>query len=228
MFFSSKKSNTHLIEIVFNDTKLTQVSHTMFLGIIIDDRLSWKIHITSTCKKISRCIGILGKVSNALSQNILLLLYNAIVLPHLHYGILLWGSTSKSHIDQLFILQKKALKIVFKLPKLTPTVYLFQSKRILTIYQLHDLYCGIFMFKFQNSLLPTCFRNYFTQNVRIHDHQTRNTSDYHIPLFHTSKNQQSIKYVGTKIWLKIPAPMKELLFISTFKFHFKKYLLNSF
>ena len=110
------------------------------------------------------------------------------------------------------------LKIVFKLPKLTPTVFLFQSELISAVYQLHDLYFGILLFEFQNHLLPTCFR-FFSKC------QIRNTRDYRIPLFRTSKTRQCIKYVGTKIWIKIPPPTKQVS-LSTYKPHFKQCLLN--
>ena len=51
-------------DIIFDDTPLEKVSHIKFLGIIVDSKLSWKLHIDNICKTISRNIGIINRLNS--------------------------------------------------------------------------------------------------------------------------------------------------------------------
>ena len=84
------------------------VTHFNFLGIIIQNNLKWDTHINAISLKICRTIGILNKLKNVLPQSILKMLYYSLIVPHLNYGILLWGYST----GRIFKLQKKALRII--------------------------------------------------------------------------------------------------------------------
>ena len=83
-----------------------------FLGVIIDDKLSWSHHITAIRSKMSKFIGILYKLKHTLPLKARLLTFNSLVQSHLNYASLVWGSTHKSKIDTLFSAQKKAMRAV--------------------------------------------------------------------------------------------------------------------
>ena len=68
-----------------NNTNIERVTEFNFLGIII--HLKWDSHINKIALKISSATGIIYKLKNIFPQNILLTLYNTIILPHIHYGI---------------------------------------------------------------------------------------------------------------------------------------------
>ena len=46
--------------------KFRGVNTTKFLGVQIDSKLTWKMHIEYTCKKLSKCVGILCKARKKL------------------------------------------------------------------------------------------------------------------------------------------------------------------
>ena len=79
-----------------------------FLGIIINENLSWNNHINNISIKISNSLDIMYKKKYFLPLNILKTLYSSMILPHLIYGILAWGKAASS----LFMLQKKAVRII--------------------------------------------------------------------------------------------------------------------
>ncbi len=54
---------------------LVRVTSTKFLGVMIDDKLNWKLHIAEICKKMARGLGALLRVRNLLSVDTLKLLY---------------------------------------------------------------------------------------------------------------------------------------------------------
>ena len=85
-----------------NDTDIERVTEFNFLGIIIHQHLKWDSHINKIALKISSATGIIYKLK-ILPKKILLTLYNTLILPHIHYGILLWGY----NLNKICILQKK-------------------------------------------------------------------------------------------------------------------------
>ena len=107
IFHRSYKENIYTPKIEINNLKIDRVSHFDFLGIILDENLNWKDHINKISTKISRVIGILCKMKNFMPPFILKTLYNSLIMPHLTYGILIWGSNTY----YLFKLQKKLLEL---------------------------------------------------------------------------------------------------------------------
>ena len=62
-------SNVH-VDIILDNTKLQRVDNTKFLGVTIDENLSWKNHIDGITKTISRNIGMINKLKFFLSLNV--------------------------------------------------------------------------------------------------------------------------------------------------------------
>ena len=58
---------------------------------VYDEHLSWDNHIQDVACKVSRNVGILRKLKFTLPQTCLLLLYNSLVLPYLHYCSIIWN-----------------------------------------------------------------------------------------------------------------------------------------
>ena len=95
------------IEIKLSDISLKRVSFTKFLGVIIDEKLSFTRHISYIKNKISKAMGIIIKARKYLNRKSLLNLYHAFVFPYLTYCIEIWGNASDIHLDALLKVQKK-------------------------------------------------------------------------------------------------------------------------
>lgn len=109
MLFGSKAkpSVDGLLNVYINGVKIEQVSHVKFLGVLVDEKLSWKHHISSLSSILSRNIGILSRVRYKLPVEAMVLLYNTLILPYLNYCNIVWGGANKSNLDQLIKLQKR-------------------------------------------------------------------------------------------------------------------------
>ena len=90
-------SNLHI-----NNIKLECLDSFNFLGITIDKHLTWREHIHLISNKISRIVGVINRLKNYIPQNVLLTIYNTLIIPHLNYGILTWGFNS----DRILKIQK--------------------------------------------------------------------------------------------------------------------------
>ena len=75
-------------------------SSTKFLGIHIDEFLTWKKHIAQVNSKISRAIFAIKQLKFTMPVEILKTLYFALIHPHIAYGILAWGNARSSVISE--------------------------------------------------------------------------------------------------------------------------------
>ena len=94
--------------IYFNNVKIKKVKSTKFLGLFIDDRMSWKIHTNYLCLFPSRNAGVIYKLKLMFPPYVLQMLYSTLMLPYLNYGILAWGSSLKLQLEQILVVQKKS------------------------------------------------------------------------------------------------------------------------
>ena len=101
-----KKCNTKL-SIKIENSFITQVTKTKFLGIIIDEKLNWKDHILYISNKISKATGVIIK-ARMMGKRALLSLYYSLVYPYLTYCCQVWGATYLYNIEILNKLQKKS------------------------------------------------------------------------------------------------------------------------
>ena len=153
-------------DLKINNIKLDQVSEFRYLGVILDDNLTWSSHMNYTANKISKTVGILHRLKYCLPQNVLLTIYNSLINPYLHYCILAWGN---SNTDRLLKLQKKAVRIISHAHFLAHTDNLFQNLKILKIEDIFNQHQLVFYHKFRNLCLPTSMSNLITiqnNNVR--------------------------------------------------------------
>ena len=74
-------------------TVLERVKFTKFLGVLIDECLTWKNHIDCISKTVSRNIGVINKLKYSVPTRILYSLYCTLISPYLSYAILIWGNT---------------------------------------------------------------------------------------------------------------------------------------
>ena len=81
MLFTNKKRKDHYLNIMIDGTKIEEVKKTKFLGVIIDNKLSWKDHVAS---KVSRGIGVILKARNYLNRKkfTYIILHICISIPH--------------------------------------------------------------------------------------------------------------------------------------------------
>lgn len=108
------KSPIHFLPATYvNDRKTNTLNypedHPKYLGVQIDYKLSWKTNIDSITLK-SKTIGLMSKVRQFVPFHTLVSPYNCLVVPFLRYGLIAWGQASKTQLNMLLILQKRALR----------------------------------------------------------------------------------------------------------------------
>ena len=105
--------NNYSLELRINNSVIEKVSNTKFLGVVIDEELTWRPHVEYLSKKLRCSIGSLNRIKDYISVSLHKSLYHTLFESHLSYGISVWGGVSRTHLDKLFVLQKKCLRILF-------------------------------------------------------------------------------------------------------------------
>ena len=185
-FKPRQKQTSSDFNVVINERTIPQVNETVFFGVVLDDNLTWKSHISSLADKISKSIGIIFRSSFYLSTPSLRMLYNAMILPYLNYCNLVWGSTYKTNLQRIVILQKRVIRIVNKSYYNAHTEPIFKKLNLLKFQGIHLMHLGQFMFSFKNAILPRKFENIFTINNQIHCYNTRHANSFRLPLCRTN------------------------------------------
>ena len=109
-----------------------------------------------------------------------------------------------SRTASLFLLQKRAMRLITNSPWRAHTAPLFNRLRVLTIFEINKLQTACFMFKINKQQLPSYFNDLFIRNSALHSHN-RQSSDY--MSYSRTKIRQSIIPSWMKM-LKLTNPAK--------------------
>ena len=97
LFNSPRKKLSEFTNLKIGKQYIQRTNYVKFLGVLMDERLTWKYHTTELCKKLSRTAGIFFKVQCYAHLPTLVSLYNSLFLSFLNYGISAWGMTYESY-----------------------------------------------------------------------------------------------------------------------------------
>ena len=194
---------------------------------IIDNKLTWKAHIAHLCSKISKGIAILRLLRPSFPKHILKMIYMSLIHSYLNYCNLIWGSVENTILNPLFILQKKAIRIVDKAYFLEHTKPIFKTHKVLTLHQIYDLNCLLFAYKCINCNLFPTFKDKISHIHSIHDHNTRSKNNYRTDNIARLKIcQRSFFFYGIKLWNVIDSTLKNVKSLYRFKITIKEYLYD--
>ena len=139
-----------------------------FFGLLFDEHLSWKYHLSELSKKLASTCGIFFKIRNLLPLDVLLCLYNALFLSFLQYGLIVWGQPFASYIDLIFKLQKKAVRSISFQPRLSPSLPIFKDLKLLKLFDIFKVRLLTFVYDSINKTSPCCFHNFYLFSSSVH------------------------------------------------------------
>ena len=171
-------------EIIIDVNKIDCVNNFNFLGLIINKYLNWNNHIDHISLKISRVIGILTRLRHTVPIDVLLLLYNSLVLPHINYSLLVWGHNP----FRITKLQKKCLRIITFSKMFAHCDPIFKNLRLLKTEDIFKIKQLKFYYKYRKNNLPLYFQN-LSIKTNNHTHNTRNQDLYKCRIKHEFAKQ---------------------------------------
>ena len=82
------------LNITVNNKIIEQENHFNYLGITLDQNITWTTHRDKVSMKISHVTGLLRKLQHIFPKHILITIYNSLIHSYLIYGLLVWGFRS--------------------------------------------------------------------------------------------------------------------------------------
>lgn len=136
MVFSAKnKTLTNNYNLCLNNELLQRVQNTKFLGVTLDNQLTWKIHVQLLCAKIYKNMPILYKLRHIFPLKTLLAIYNCFVHCHIQYATAVYGLTYRTTLLPVQTAQNTALRIILFLRKRDSVQFAYPLLNILSVHQ---------------------------------------------------------------------------------------------
>lgn len=183
--------------IVLRDIPLSESSK--FLGTYIDSTMSWVPHIDHVCNKLNKSYFAIYQLINILSEEGLLNVYYSLAYSYIAQNISLWGKSSEG--SRVFILQKRLIRLIFKLKFRESCRDIFISRRILTVPCLYIYKCLIHL---KSNL------HKFHIIAENHEYNTRHGNLLSIPYHRTSTFKESLYYNAIILHNSLPENIKSL------------------
>ena len=175
MLFKNKKRKLPrpFITLKMDGRIIHEVTHSRFFWVFINSELNWSYHCNHISTKVAKGVGILSKLRKYVNNKTLTTMYYSFIYPYFNYCIEVWGKTYDIYLNKLWLLQKRAIRIISYSDYLAHTEALFKELKILPIKKVYVFSVAQFMFKYNRQLLPNIFDNMFTMNAFLHTYYTR-------------------------------------------------------
>ena len=156
MVFSKRRTRKTSLKLIIDGESIGEVQNTTFLGIIIDNKLNWKDHISYIAGKDSRGVGMVIKARNYLKRDGLMCLYFSFVYPYFTYCNHIWGSTYKSNL----VLQNKVLRIILHAKPRNSAEPFDKELNIMKFENINKYLIGYFMYHYKCGKVPRIFSHF--------------------------------------------------------------------
>ena len=203
------------------------VEKTKFLGVIIDQNMSFQSHINYIKGKVARGLGILYKSRPYFNLETMRTLYNAFIYPYFTYCIEVWGNTYQSYLEPLVKMQKRAIRTIVGARKYAHTAPMFLYLKLLNIKEIY-IYCvQLFMYKYHHGILPSVFSDLYVRNNSVHEYETRQQNLLHVPLIFTKPLSKSVRISGVTLYNHFSNLLCLRVSYVTYKGTLKRYIIDN-
>ena len=126
-------------DLFLNGLSIERVNDFKYIGLNLDNTLSWTKHINEVCSRLNRFFGIFRYLRDKIPFHLKRQLFLTTVSPIINYGIELYGSSTKKNISKLQSKQNQLLKVLFNKDWFYNTNLLHKEGRLLKVIDLHRL-----------------------------------------------------------------------------------------
>ena len=200
------------LNLSLNNDPLKQVSTVRYLGVNIDQHLTWHNHVEYVLRRVRSKLYSLNRLK-PLTPTVMKLLYQAHVLPIVDYCDVVWVPTNVGHLKRLERLHSR-----FSAFDSTNSVFSF------TLAERRRFHTAAQIFRILNKLSPPYLHPTFKYAVSVTGHAGRNVNRLYVPAIRLNYGKRSLFYRGAAIWNSLPASVTETDSLNSFKLAYLKYV----
>ena len=178
--------------------------------------------------KLAKSLSIIYKARECVTYEALITLYNSLFVPHLSYCCEVWANTFKTSLQKIVVLQKRCVRIIYRVDRRHHTSALFRdmfSLKFLDIVKFKGLQI---VFRAYHNGLPRNLQSYFKLNSIAVAYNMRSHDKFKIQFARTNLRSMLVSINGPKLWNKLPESIRKSTNIMSFKKALKCYLLSSY
>ena len=123
--------------IVLKITGTTCTEYGKNLGILLDKNLTYGFHVKRVLNKLAKHVSIINRLRHLTSSSVVIRYYKTYRKPIIQYGLLIYGCTRKSVLNDIFLVQKKILRITYFKHRRYPSDELFKRSEIMNVFDLY-------------------------------------------------------------------------------------------
>ena len=225
--FGGRKNSEYIQEIKVGPCCIKRVTCTRYLGVYIDEGLTWREHIKQVCNKLVKLCSAFHLLSRYIDIDMAKQIYFAYVYPHINYCIEAYGSACSSVLKRVQIMQNKLLKILCCKNYRYSSTQLHKDLHLLSVKEIYEYSVLCFVYKQRNDLLPNIFQDFFQLNCeRNPARQTRQSNNIHVIKFKSNIVKNSMKVVGANYWNNITNELRKARTLNIFKKHCKELIMS--
>ena len=127
----------NLWEVTTGNMVIKCVDMVKYLGVTIDEKLTWNSHVEYVCNSLIKFLCIFKQLRHKVTTSTVRQLYHAFIYSKIKYGLEVYGNTSSKNISKLQVMQNKLLKYVMSLDIKAGTNYLHTSLNIMEVEDIH-------------------------------------------------------------------------------------------
>ena len=124
-FKNKKQEITKHLNFRASGQKIIPSMSMKYLGVVLNDSLSWDSHLNNLIPKLNRAIGLLAKLWHYTPKYLLKTIYYSLFNSHLIYASQIWGQSKSDHFGKIVELQDKVLIFINILPDTACLRYIY-------------------------------------------------------------------------------------------------------
>lgn len=216
IIFHNRTTELQNISPQLNNILLERVPNTKFLGLYIDENLSWTTHVDYVVGKLNSAYYVIRNLKSIMDVGYLLNIYYSLAYSHIKYLILYWGQSKD--INRVFVQQKRILRLIYSYQPLESCRPLFKTNKILTVASILIYEASIFV---KNN------PDKFSLHNSIHNHDTRSANNIYINNHRLSFYKKSALYTCSTIYNKLPEYLKAVNNLVKFRKEIRTFLCSN-
>ena len=213
LIFPRKKRNlsTSQMCLQLDNYNIEKVDSITYLGIDIDENMTFKNHIDKVVRKMRKWLPICHKLKKVIPQDELTRIYFAHIYSVMSYGAVIYLNTYPTHFKRLVNLHRKIINILKQAKScyVNTLMPVFNSKDFLDPEKLYRFKILSIADKIihHHHMLPGDFLRYVKLRL-IKSHSARNRNNFKIPMYKTVTGQRNVTFQIASLWNKLPEPYR--------------------
>ena len=186
-----------------------------FLGMLLNDTLTWGNHIAYISTKVSRSLNLLRRLSWFLPKSLLLLYFKSYVIPTFHYCDVVWSDCTTSEAKRLDTLFNYGCRLVLHKPRFYSASSARQELQFTTLSDRRKFHMCQTMYKCLNSLSAQ-YLTHLLDTPSTHHTRASTTKQLNLPVTCSSFGQKTFSFAGALVWRSLPSHVRVSKDFSTF------------